>query len=161
MATDIFLSVDGVKGETTDDKHAEEIAVLSFKFGADNKGTAATNLGTGAGKVQVDDLLVRKYLDKSSPNLFLFCCNGKPIKQCKLTVRKAGEKPLEFAVYTLDTCMVSSVKVVGPDETDQIVEEVMFNFAKIKYEYNPQDPATGGGKGVVATTWDVAKSKAG
>ena len=34
MAADYFLKLEGIKGESTDDKHKDEIDVLSFSWGA-------------------------------------------------------------------------------------------------------------------------------
>ena len=35
MAFDAFLKIDGIPGESTDDKHKDWIEVLSFDFGMD------------------------------------------------------------------------------------------------------------------------------
>ena len=40
-----------------------------------------TGGGGGSGKVNVQDLSFTKYVDKSSTDLMLFCCNGKHVKR--------------------------------------------------------------------------------
>ena len=50
-------------------------------------GTTHTGSGGGAGKVNIQDLFVTKHLDKASPNLMLYCCSGKHIKEMKLNTK--------------------------------------------------------------------------
>ena len=38
MAVDIFLDIDGIKGESKDDKHPETIDVLSWSWGMSQAG---------------------------------------------------------------------------------------------------------------------------
>jgi type VI protein secretion system component Hcp len=38
MATDIFAKIGSIKGESADDKHKDEIEVLSFSWGVANSG---------------------------------------------------------------------------------------------------------------------------
>ena len=77
MAVDMFLKLDGVKGESKDKVHTNEIDVLAWSWGMSNSGTAHVGGGAGSGKVSVQDLSFTKYVDSSSPNLMLNCCNGK------------------------------------------------------------------------------------
>ena len=44
---DYFLKIDGITGESQDDKHKDEIHVSSFSFGVSNAGTGGSNLGSG------------------------------------------------------------------------------------------------------------------
>src|SRR6476660_2723852 len=96
MAVDMFIKIDTVDGESKDSKHKGEIDVLAWSWGMSNSGSAHTGGGAGAGKVNVQDLSFTKYIDKSSPDLMLACCNGKHFPDANLVVRKAGEKPLEY-----------------------------------------------------------------
>jgi len=80
MAVDMFLNLDGVKGESQDKVHTKEIDVLAWSWGMANSGTAHVGGGAGSGKVSVQDLSFTKYVDSSSPNLMLNCCNGKHFK---------------------------------------------------------------------------------
>src|ERR1700704_5685866 len=79
MAVDIFLDIEGIKGESKDSKHKDTIDVLSWSWGMSQSGTAHMGGGAGAGKVSVQDINFTHYLDKSSPTLMLHCCNGKHI----------------------------------------------------------------------------------
>src|SRR6266436_6443220 len=97
MAVDMFLKIDDIKGESLDHAHKDEIQVLSWSWGMTQSGATHEGAGSGAGKVNVQDLTFSHYVDTSSPNLIKFCCNGKHFKTALLTVRKAGgDKQVEY-----------------------------------------------------------------
>ena len=96
MAVDMFIKIGDVKGEAQDSKHKGEIDVLSWSWGMTQSGTAHMGAGGGSGKVNVQDLTFTKYVDSSSAKLMMACCNGKHYADALLTVRKAGEKPVEY-----------------------------------------------------------------
>jgi len=155
MSVDMFLKLDDIKGESVDDGHKDEIDVLSWSWGMSQSGTTHSGGGGGAGKVSVNDLSITKNVDKGSPILALSCCNGKHFKKAVLTVRKAGEKPLEYIKITMEEILVSAISTGGSGGQDRITENVTFNFAKFKMEYTPQKP-DGSGDAAVEGAWDIA-----
>ena len=157
MAMDIFLKVDSVKGESKDSKHKGEVDVLAWSWGLSNSGSAHVGGGAGAGKVNIQDLSVTKYIDFSSTALQLACANGKHYKNALLTVRKAGEHPLEYIKITMDEVLITSISTGGSGGEDRLTENVTLNFAKVKVEYQKQSDSTGGADGGTATfAWDIA-----
>lgn len=157
MAVDMFLKIDGIRGESNDHKHKDEIDVLSWSWGMSQSGTSHISGGSGAGKVNVQDLSITKYIDKSTPNLMLYCASGKHIPEMKMTVRKAGDKALEYIKITMKDGIISSVNPGGSGHDDRLVENVSLNFAHVKVEYTPQK-ADGSGDAAVEMTWDIAKN---
>jgi type VI secretion system secreted protein Hcp len=157
MAVDMFLKIDDVKGESRDDKHKDEIDVLAWSWGLSQSGTTHMGPGGGAGKVSVQDLSITKYLDKASPPLILGTCGGKHYKQALLTVRKAGEKPLEYLKITMKDVLVSSIASHGSGGEDRLTESVSLNFAEFKIEYTPQK-ADGSGDAAIEAVWNIAKN---
>src|SRR6058998_1960135 len=113
MAVDMFLKLDGIKGESKDHKHGGEIHIESFSWGLTQTGAHASGGGGGAGKVSVQDLSISKLADKSSAALFLHCANGKHIPHGLITVRKAGEKPVEYLKIKVTDILVSSTQWAG------------------------------------------------
>lgn len=157
MSVDMFLKIDDVKGESADDKHKDEIDVLSWSWGMSQSGTTHMGTGGGAGKVAVNDITITKWIDKASPNLMLSCCTGKHYKEAKLIVRKAGEKPLEYLKLTMKDVLISSVQPGGSGSDDRLVESLSLNFADYKVEYTPQK-ADGSGDAVVEAKFNIAKN---
>lgn len=155
MAVDMFIKIGDLKGEARDKTHAGEIDVLAWSWGASNSGSAHVGGGAGAGKVNVQDLSFTKYIDKSSPDLLLACCNGKHFPEAKLVVRKAGENPLEYLTITLNDLIVTSVSTGGSGGEDRLTENVTLNFSKVKVNYVEQtEKGAAGAKPQMG--WDVA-----
>ncbi len=157
MAGDMFLMLDGIKGESADDKHKGEIDIESFSWGLAQTGSGSRGTGSGTGKVDISDISIQKRVDRSSPTLQLACANGKHIAKGKLTVRKAGENPLEYFTVDLESILVSSYQLSGADGAGIPTESLALNFVKVKTEYWTQSDK--GAKGENANfSWDIAKN---
>jgi len=154
MAVDMFIKIGDLKGESVDDKHKGEIDVLAWSWGMSQSGNTHVAAGGGAGKVNVQDLSFTKYLDKASPNLMQYCCNGKHFADALLTVRKAGENPLEYLKITLKDLIIAAVTTGGSGGEDRLTENVTLNFAKFNVEYQEQKP-DGSGTPAGEMGWDV------
>jgi|SRR5271165_1557344 len=154
---DMFLKLDGVEGESSDQKHSKEVEILSFAFGATQPGSAGHGGGAGIGKVQVQDFHFSKYYDKASPKLFEACCTGKHIPKVVLTCRKAGGDQQEYLKVTMSEAIVSSLQNSGSGGDTLPSESVTLNFSKIEIEYKAQDEK-GGLTGVVKAGWDLSKN---
>jgi type VI secretion system secreted protein Hcp len=154
MAVDMFLKLDGIKGESADKGHKDEIAILAWSWGVSNSGSAHLGGGAGSGKVNVQDLSLTKYIDVASPDLALFSCNGKHIAKGQLTVRKAGENPLEYLIIKLEDILVASYSTGGSGGEDRLTENITLNFAKVDMEYTAQD-AKGAAGAKPKMGWDI------
>jgi type VI secretion system secreted protein Hcp len=154
MAVDIFLKLTGITGESKDHKHKDEIQIDSFTFGMAQMGSGGFGGGSGAGKVQVQDINITKLVDKASCALMYHCCSGKHIPEGLITVRKAGDKPLEYLKIKLTDVLVTSVGHSGSGSSDLIMENVTLNFAKFKVEYQEQK-SDGSGTPAGDLGWDL------
>ncbi|MBS4051054.1 Hcp family type VI secretion system effector [Methylomonas rivi] len=159
MAVDMFLKIKDVKGEAQDDKHKDTIDVLAWSWGMSNSGSTHMGGGSGSGKVNVQDISVTKYIDKSSPDLMKACCNGKHFETADLIVRKAGEKPVEYLTITMTDLIVTSVSTGGSGGEDRLTENVTLNFGAVKVKYIEQT-AKGGEGAKPDMGWDIAANKA-
>lgn len=147
MATDMFLKITGIEGETNDEKHKGAIEVYSWSWGLSQSGSFATGGGGTSGKVNIHNMSFVKKMDKSSPELMLRCCNGKHISSAVLTVRKAaGETQLEYLKLTMTDIIVSGVSPSGSGG-ETTMESVSFDFAEVDVAYQEQDTKSGGAKG--------------
>lgn len=154
----MFLKLDGIKGESKDHKHKDEIHIESFSWGMSQTGSFSSAGGGGAGKVNVHDISVTKLVDKSSPVLMLHICNGKHIKEGLITVRKAGEKPLEYLKIKLTDILVSSLQEAGHGGGDLLTENLSLNFAKFQVDYIEQKP-DGSGESPVTMGWNIKENQ--
>lgn len=150
-SVDYFLKIDGIEGESTDDRHKGEIEILSWSWGETNAGTMTRGGGgAGAGKVQMQDFHFVKSMDKASPALFLKCATGEHIKQATLTARKAGGDQQEYLKITLTDVLISSYQTGGSSGDVVPTDSFSLNFAKIEFEYKPQNPDGSLGEAVKA-----------
>jgi type VI secretion system secreted protein Hcp len=154
MAVDMFLKLGSIKGESKDSVHKGTIDVLAWSWGASNSGSAHVGGGAGAGKVNVQDLSLTKWVDKSSPDILLACCNGAHIPEAVVTVRKAGTTPLEYIKITMTDVLITSFSTGGSGGEDRLTENVTLNFAKVKFGYIEQtEKGAAGDKPEVG--WDI------
>jgi len=137
MASDIFAKLGDIKGESIDDKHKDEVEVLSYSWGVTNAGSMGYGTGGGEGKATFHDLSFTHKIDKASPQLLKGCATGQHLKEATITRRKAGKGQQEFLVIKMNDVMVTSVAESDDGGSSQ-VETVTLAFAKVDVEYRPQ-----------------------
>jgi type VI secretion system secreted protein Hcp len=137
-AVDYFLKIDGIDGESTDDKHKNEIDVESWSWGETNAGTHAGGGGGGAGKVVMQDFHFVMKVNKASPKLLLACATGQHIKDAKLTVRKAGGDQQAYMSYKFYDLLISSYQTGGSTGDVVPVDQISMNYSKMELEYRAQ-----------------------
>ena len=137
MAADIFAKIGDIKGESLDDKHKDEIEVLSFSWGVANAVPIASGGGAGAGKATFQDLSIVHAVDKASPLLLKACATGTHIKDATITHRKSGKGQQEYLVFKLNDVIITGV-THGGSGGQTIAESVTIAFAKVDLEYKPQ-----------------------
>jgi type VI secretion system secreted protein Hcp len=157
MAVDMFLDIEGVKGESTDKTYKGKIDILAWSWGLSNSGTFMQGSGGGAGKSNFQDISITKYIDLASPSLMLSCANGKHLTKGTIVIRKAGESPLEYLKITLEKILVTSYSTGGSGGEERLTENISLNFAKVKVEYQQQDEK-GGKAGSNDFGWNIAEN---
>ena len=116
MASDIFAKIGDIKGESLDDKHKDEIEVLSWSWGVSNAGAIKGASGAGAHKASFHDLSFTHNIDKASPVLMQSCATGVHLKEATITHRKAGKGQHEFLIVKMNDVIVTSVTQGDSDE---------------------------------------------
>ena len=160
MAVDMFIKIGDIVGEAKDAVHSDEIDVLVWDWKMSQSGTMHMGGGGGGGKVSIQGLNFTKYCDKATPSLMLACSSGKHFPKAILTVRKAGENPLEYLVIRLEDVIVTSISTSGFDVNDRPAEFVTLNFARIMVDYQAQTQDGSADGGVIHYGWDVATNTA-
>ncbi len=138
-AVDYFLKIEGIEGESQDDKHKNEIDIESWSWGETQSGSHAYGGGGGAGKVSMQDFNFAMHANKASPKLLLACATGQHIANALLTCRKAGKQQQEYMKIKFTDLLVSSYQTGGSGGQNLVpVDQITLNFSKIEYEYYPQ-----------------------
>jgi type VI secretion system secreted protein Hcp len=160
MASDIFAKIGDIKGESQDDKHKDEIDVMSYSWGVSQAGTLAHGGGGGEGKAQFNDFNFTTNVSKASPALFLACASGTHIKEATITVRKAGENKAQgdYLILKMTDVLVSSYNAAGSSQGDRPTESISMAYAKVEFTYKPQNADGSLGAGIT-TGWDLKANK--
>jgi len=140
VAADIFAKLGDIKGESLDDKHKDQIEVLSWSWGVSNlaaPGTGGAGGGGGAGRASFHDLSFTHKIDKASPVLMQACATGVHLKEATITHRKAGKGQQEFLVIKINDVIVTAVMETDSSDGNS-AEHVSLAFAKIDVSYKPQ-----------------------
>jgi len=137
MAVDFFFKLAGIEGESLDDKHKNEITVMSFSWGASQTTSVSGSGGSGAGKASLADLSIMKNYDASSAPMYKALLLGTHIATGVLTAVKSGADGSPFLTISLGEVFVTSVQVSGSSEVP--MESVSFSYNTIKTAYSQQD----------------------
>ena len=161
MAGDCFLKIDGIPGESTDEGHKEWIEVMSYSHAVQQMsgGDRSTGGAASGGRCDHQDFSIAKTLDKTSPTLDLFCCNGTHIKNVVVELCRATGKKEKYMEYKMEDVIISSVSTGGGGGVP--TESVTFNYGKMTWNYIQTDHKTGEAKGNVQKYWSVIENKGG
>jgi len=154
---DYFLKIDGVPGESTDDRHKGEIDVASWSWGESQTVITSGSGGSTAGRVSMRNLQFAMRVNKASPHLMLACASGKRIAAAVLTCRSAGDQQQDFLLIRLSNVLVSSFEMTGQQQSP-LMDSALLSFAKIEIEYRELSP-TGAMATPIKVGWDVAANK--
>jgi len=134
---DYFLKIEGIKGESQDSKHKDEIDVQSFSWGVSQiTAHSGGGGGGGAGKVQFQDFHFTMHVNKASPTLFVDCASGQHIKQAVFVGETNTDKGAsQFFKYTFSDVLVSSYQDAG--SPNGVVDASALRFASVKVEATP------------------------
>jgi type VI secretion system secreted protein Hcp len=142
MAVDMFLKIDGIDGESSDDQYVKHIEIMSFSWGVSQTSTGHTGGGMGAGKVSMQDISFVAHVSKATPLLMKACCQGEHFKKATLFIRKSGgdQQDQNYLTYTLEDCLISSFQAGGGGGDDRPMESLSLNFSKVQVTYLEQKP---------------------
>ena len=153
----LFIKFDGVDGECNDKDHKGWSDLQSFSWGLHKAGAGATGATRRRGVVTVEDVVVTKQYDKSSPKLAESVCMGKVFPKVEIhdtTTYGDGNRAV-FLKYELKNVMVTSHNVSAAGSGDAVpTDSLSLNFGEVKQTYVEYD-AKGGKKGNVEMNWKV------
>jgi len=158
---------DGLLGESTDSKHQNWIDILTYSHGMKWE---TRDTGT---RCYHSDFSIVKTLDKASPKLALYCCQGQHLKEVTLELCDPNRASYNIMAYKFTDVLVTGVqirespltRVIRESPTSAMIrespyeilpqEEITFNYGKIEWIYTTPDGST------VHTSWDLIGSKMG
>ncbi|GGY78100.1 Hcp family type VI secretion system effector [Pseudoduganella plicata] len=161
MAIDVYLYIDGIKGESADDRHKEWIECKSVAWGVEQPKSATSSTGGGhtAERCEHQDIVIMKLADLSSPILLQTCAAGRTIPKAKLEFMRAdamGER-VKYYEIEIENVLIGAVSP-SVDEGDILTESVALKFSRIRWRYT-QQKITGGAGGNTSGGWDLAANR--
>ena len=161
MAIDVYLQIEGIKGESTDDKHKDWIECQSVAWAVSQpkSATASTGGGHTAERCEHTELHIQKLADLATPLLLQNCSSGKTLPKAKLEFLRAdgaGER-IKYFEIELENVLIGSVSP-AVTEGDILTESLGLKFSKVKWKYTQQKVAGGAG-GNTSGGWDLATNK--
>jgi type VI secretion system secreted protein Hcp len=161
MAIDAYLQIDGIKGESADDKHREWIEVFHVVWGIHQPRaeTVSTAGGHTSGRAELSNIRFEKLADLASPILAQTCAAGKTIPKAVFEFMRAdGDgKPIPYFRIEIENVMISDVAPTS-GSGGIITEHVQLAYSRIKWAYTKQS-IKGGTQGSTAGGWDLAANR--
>ena len=157
MSSKIFLKVGNIKGESTDEKHKEQIEVFNWAWGVTNAATVSPGSGSAAGRPTFNDLNFTHRYDKAAPLLWRACAVGEHFTEATLVGTKQGKGPQDYLLVKMNDVVVTSASASDSSGGDAM-EAVGVKFAKVDVEYKPQK-ADGSFDASVRFKYDIKANK--
>jgi len=161
MAIDVYLQIEGIKGESADDKHVGwiECSSVGWAITQPKSATASTGGGHTAERAELSDIAFSKLADLATPILAQTCASGKTIPKAKFEFMRADGQgvPIKYFEVEMENVLIGSVApCVG--EGCILTEAVTLKFSKVKWKYT-QQKIGGGTSGNTAGGWDSATNR--
>jgi type VI secretion system secreted protein Hcp len=161
MAIDVYLQIDGIKGESADDKHRDwiECKSVSWDVHQPRSATASTGGGHTAERCEHGDIVIAKIADLASPILLQTCSTGRTIPKARIEFMRAdgqGER-IKYFEIEMENVLIGGVSP-SIHEGDILSEHVALKYSKIKWKYT-QQKIGGGAGGNTAGGWDLSANK--
>jgi type VI secretion system secreted protein Hcp len=161
MAIDVYLQIEGIKGESMDDKHKDWIECASVNWGLHQprSATASTGGGHTAERAELQEITLSKVSDLSSPIIMQHCAMGKTIPKAKFEFMRADGQgvPIKYFEIELENVLIGGI-TAGIEAGSILGEHVSLKFSKVKWKYTQQKIAGGVGGSTVGG-WDLAANK--
>jgi len=162
MAIDVYLQIEGIKGESQDDKHKEwiEVTGVHWSIHQPRSATASTAGGHTAERVAMSDISFSKLADLSSPVLAQTCAAGKTIPRARFEFFRADSDGTRVKYFEIELAnvLIGMVKPHLGGDDSYLCETVNLKYSKVNWAYT-QQRISGGLGGSTVGGWDLATNK--
>ncbi len=161
MAIDVYLQIDGIKGESSDGTHKDWIECLCVEWSVlqPKSATASSSGGHTAERCEHKEIAFSKLTDLATPLLLQNCSSEKTFPKAKFEFMRAdgqGER-IKYLEIELANVLICSVEP-SIEEGDILNETVGLKYSQVKWKYI-QQKIGGGSGGNTAGGWDLSTNK--
>ncbi len=150
----IFMKIEGIEGEVTENGHEGWIEVDSFQFSASRAISETASGGRGTISVtSFSDIAITTALSKASPAIFTQAVLGdKGISVMIDFTKTTAGKADTFAKYLFTNTLISSYGISAVSGADSAPSEtISLNFVKIDFSFIPFNADGTAGASIDAT----------
>lgn len=152
-ATDLFLLIPNVPGESTDQAHLGWIDAQSASW---SHGEAPPGSPV---KIQFGRVTITKRNDSTSATLALLAASGQPIKDVKLEIQTVGVNRVPLLRVKLTNVRVASYATAWRENDNPATDSIALSFDTITW-INFKITAQGQSVAGSSACWDVVNNKA-
>ena len=161
MAIDVYLQIEGIKGESADSTHQGWIELTSAQWDVlqPKSATASTGGGHTAERCEHQSVSITKLADLSSPIFMQTCSSGRTIPKAKLEFMRADSDghPVKYYEVELENVLIGSVDQ-AVHEGSILHDTIGLKFSRVRWKYT-QQKIGGGVGGNTAGGWDLSTNK--
>lgn len=161
MALDVYLQIDGIRGESTDSGHPGWIEITSAQWGVTQpkSATASTAGGHTAERCEHRCLSITKLADLSSPLLMQTCSSGKTIPKARLEFMRAdGDgRPVKYYEVALENVLIGNMEQIVY-EGSVLHDAIGLKFSNVVWKYT-QQKIGGGASGNTTGGWNLSTNR--
>ncbi len=156
----VYVKMDPVKGESTDDAHKGWMEAESLSFDLSNPSEMGSGQGAqSTGNPHFGDLQFSRTMDGASPDLNAFCAGGKKFANIEIELTMTvGESQKTYMKYKLTDGFITSISCNAGGDMKP-AESVSLSYSKIEWEFTTFDHA-GGKKADFKKGFNLATNKA-
>jgi type VI secretion system Hcp family effector len=152
-----YLMISTLKGKST--IKADGIQIETFSWGVSNSTAGAKTSGESrAGMAHLGTLNIAKYVDPTSGELFLHCCNGESFDSGELTLCKnLHGSNKEYIKYKMTKVWVADVSHSPAGENP--IENVSLAYGQLEFGYAAEKADKKDVESFVWKGWNVETNK--
>lgn len=155
MASDNYLLIDGVTGESKAEGMTNYIELDSFSFGASNPADVGGG-GLSAGKCSLSDFSFSCAIDSASYQILKNLYAGTHIATSTFKSRKSGGggSPFVYLTVIMTNCYITS-QGTGGGSQGVPTQSVSIAYEQIEFDYYTQDTSSGAVQLAGAATYNI------
>jgi type VI secretion system secreted protein Hcp len=155
MASDAYLLIATVDGESVAQGMTNNIELDSFSFGASNPADIGGG-GLSAGKCSLSDFSFTCAVDKASYQILKALYTGQHIATSTFSLRKStgAATPYTYLQVTMTNCYITSNSIGGGSQGVPS-QSVSIAYEQILYTYYTQDTSSGAVTQAGAATYNI------
>lgn len=139
MADVIHLSLTGIKGESTSQRHRDEIVVESWNWGVVAALPTSGGGGSSVGKPTFAPFAFAHRVDIASPLLWRACVTGQHIAEGILSIARPMATAGDYITLRMQDVVVGSASLADASADIQPpLEHVTLSCSLFEYTYRPQ-----------------------